>query len=117
MLQGKKQGEETVEHAETVARLQGQLAATQEKVKKADEEAVRLRECVEQMQDLLSSQATQLQAKVKAVLSTRAQKEQPQIVAINRHRSIADLAFAVAPLHHQAVCVRPLLSTSWPWHR
>lgn len=69
-----KQRGDTVEHAETVARLQGQLAATQEKAKKADEEVARLRAVVEQMQDLLSSQATQLQAKVNAVLSTRARR-------------------------------------------
>lgn len=69
MLQGKKQSEDTVEHAETIARLQGQLAATQEKAKKAHDEAARLRAVLEQMQDLLSSQATQLQAKVRAVFS------------------------------------------------
>lgn len=61
-----------MEHAETVARLQGQLAATQEKAKKAEEEAARLRAVMEQTQDLLSSQATQLQAKVITVHSTRA---------------------------------------------
>ncbi|CAL8464396.1 g3931 [Coccomyxa elongata] len=94
VLQGKKQGEDTVEHAETVARLQGQLAATQEKAKKADDEAARLMVVLEQMQDLLASQATQLQAKVKQLEGKNAQLEatlaetQPADVVVSLERQV-----------------------------
>lgn len=62
--QSKDQGKDAVEHAEAVARLQGQLASTQEKAKKADEEAAHLRAAIKQMQDDLYSATAQLQTKV-----------------------------------------------------
>jgi hypothetical protein len=62
--QGKDYGKDTVEHAESVARLQGQLATVQEKFKKADEEAARLRAAIGHLQGDLYSQTAQLATKV-----------------------------------------------------
>lgn len=53
-----------MEHAESVARLQGQLAFSQEKAKNADEDAARLRAAVKTLQDDLYSQTALLTTKV-----------------------------------------------------
>lgn len=63
-MQDKRQGEDATEHAQAMARLQGQLAAAQDRAKKTDEEAARLRAAVKQLQDELSSQTALLHSQV-----------------------------------------------------